>query len=283
MTGLLDRGLQPLRLLERKTLLKRRGAGNEAVLQLIAANIDTLFVVTSCNEEFNLNRIERYLVLAAEAGIEAVVVLTKKDLCADPAVYVDTLRTDYPALPLEVLDATDEQAVAVLAGWCGSGQTVALLGSSGVGKSTLTNSLQGNGEQATAPIREKDSKGRHTTTSRSLHRLHAGGILLDTPGMRELQMVDCEEGIHATFAEIEQLATRCRFHDCQHLGEPGCAVLLAVAQGRLEQRRLDNYHKLMMEQLRNSESLAERRQHERELGRFYKQAKASAQRFKSCR
>lgn len=273
--------LTPLRLLERKTLIKRRSAGREATLQLIAANIDTLLVVTSCNEEFNINRIERYLALAADAGIDAVVVLTKKDLCADTSVYVDVVSKNYPMLPLEVVNATDAQDVARLAMWCASGQTLALLGSSGVGKSTLINSLQGNAEQVTGSIREKDSKGRHTTTSRSLHRLNSGGILLDTPGMRELQMVDCGEGIQATFADIEQLATQCRFHDCQHLNEPGCAVRQAVDDGRLEQRRLDNYHKLLAEQVRNSESLAERRQHDRALGRFYKQAKASAQRFKS--
>ncbi|MDD5394416.1 MAG: ribosome small subunit-dependent GTPase A [Thiothrix sp.] len=278
---MVDKDSTPLRLLERKTLIKRRSAGREAVLQLIAANIDTLFIVTSCNEEFNLNRIERYLALAAEANIDAVVVLTKKDLCADTSVYVDAIRKNYPALPIEVVNGTAVQDVAVLEMWCARGQTIALLGSSGVGKSTLLNSLQGDGEQATAPIREKDSKGRHTTTSRSLHRLQGGGILLDTPGMRELQMVDCEEGIQSTFADIEQLAQQCRFHDCEHLAEPGCAVTLAVQDGRLEQRRLDNYHKLLEEQARNSGSVAERRQQDRALGRFYKQAKASAQRFKS--
>jgi ribosome biogenesis GTPase len=216
-----------------------------------------------------------------DAGIDAVVVLTKKDLCADTSVYVDVLRKNHPNLPTEVINATDVQEVAALAMWCASGQTIALPGSSGVGKSTLINSLKGDAEQTTAPIREKDSKGRHTTTSRSLHRLQGGGILLDTPGMRELQLVDCEEGILATFADIEQLAKQCRFQDCQHLAEPGCAVMQAVTDGKLEQRRLDNYHKLMTEQVRNSESLAERRQHDRELGRFYKHAKASAQRFKS--
>lgn len=278
---LLDQGLQPQYLLERKTLLKRRSAGREALLQLIAANIDTLFVVTSCNEEFNINRIERYLALAAESSIDVVVVLTKADLCLDVSVYVDVLRAGYPHLPVEIVNATDAQEVARLALWCVSGQTIALLGSSGVGKSTITNSLTGSSAQATAAIREQDSKGRHTTTSRSLHRLQGGGILLDTPGMRELQMVDCAEGIQATFADIEQLAEECRFHDCQHLSEPGCAVLQAVKEGGLEQRRLDNYHKLMAEQARNSESVAEKRQHDRELGRFYKQAKASAKRFKS--
>lgn len=278
---MLDKGLTPLCLLERKTLIKRRSAGRDAVLQLIAANIDTLFIVTSCNDEFNLNRIERYLALAAEANIDAVVVLTKKDLCADASVYVDALRQHYPALPIEVVNGTATQDVEVLRLWCVRGQTIALLGSSGVGKSTLLNSLQGDVEQVTAPIREKDSKGRHTTTSRSLHRLQGGGILLDTPGMRELQMVDCEEGIHSTFIDIEQLAQQCRFHDCGHRAEPGCAVMLAVNEGRLEQRRLDNYHKLLAEQARNSGSVAEKRQQDRALGRFYKQAKASVQRFKS--
>lgn len=194
---------------------------------------------------------------------------------------MDIVRKDYPGLPIEVINATDVRDVATLEMWCASGQTIALLGSSGVGKSTLINSLKGALEQATAPIRAKDSKGRHTTTARSLHRLRGGGILLDTPGMRELQMVDCGEGIHSTFADIGQLAGACRFHDCQHLAEPGCAVRQAVEAGKLEQRRLDNYHKLMAEQERNSESLAERRQHDRALGRFYKQAKATSQRFKS--
>lgn len=277
---LLDRDLQPLRLLERKTLIKRRSAGSEAVLQLIAANIDTLFVVTSCNEEFNLNRIERYLTLAAETAIDAVVVLTKKDLCADTSAYVDAIRKSYPTLPIEVVKATDGQDVATLGIWCASGQTVALLGSSGVGKSTLTNSLQGDFAQVTAPIRAKDSKGRHTTTSRSLHRLQGGGILLDTPGMRELQLVDCEEGIQSAFADIEAFAGQCHFHDCQHLAEPGCAVRQAVEAGKLEQRRLDNYHKLRAEQARNSGSVAQRREQDRALGRFYKQAKKSVQRFK---
>ncbi|MEZ5535282.1 MAG: ribosome small subunit-dependent GTPase A [Thiolinea sp.] len=278
---LLDRALEPLYLLERKTLMRRRSAGRESLLQLIAANIDTLFIVTSCNDEFNINRIERYLALAAESRIDALVVLTKADLCPDTAVYSDVLRSNHPHIPLELVNATDTESVNVLSQWCATGQTIALLGSSGVGKSTLINSLTHAAAQETSAIREKDSKGRHTTTSRSLHRLQGGGILLDTPGMRELQIVDCEEGIQSTFADIEQLAGQCHFHDCQHETEPGCAVLQAVEEGRLEPRRLENYHKLMAEQQRNSESMAERREHDRALGRFYKQAKASSRRFKS--
>jgi ribosome biogenesis GTPase len=278
---LVDREFNPIQLLERKSLIKRRGAGRESSVQLIASNIDTVFIVTSCNDEFNINRIERYLTIAAESNIHCVVVLTKIDLCPDISHFTGTLAHEHPDLPVEPVNATDASTLSVLEKWIGHGQTVALLGSSGVGKSTITNSLKGNPDQVTAAIRESDSKGRHTTTSRSLHSLPGGGLLLDTPGMRELQIVDSEDGIKAAFADIDTLAEKCRFKDCQHTGEPGCAVLEAVKAGRLEQRRLDNYHKLMSEQARNSESLAERRSSERALGRFYKSAKKTSQRFKS--
>ncbi|NOZ09595.1 MAG: ribosome small subunit-dependent GTPase A [Gammaproteobacteria bacterium] len=278
---MLDHQLTPLYLLERKTLIKRRIAGRESLIQLIAANIDAVFIVTSCNDEFNLNRIERYLALAAESQIQPVIVLTKIDLCADDSAYVNAIDKDYPNLPVERVNATDANEIKTLDKWIGSGQTVALLGSSGVGKSTIINRLIGNDEQATGAIRESDSKGRHTTTVRSLHLLDGGGVLLDTPGIRELQLVDSEEGIHATFSDINKLAAQCRFSDCRHKGEPGCAVIREIKEGRLEQRRLDNYQKLMAEQTRSSESLAERRVNERALGRFYKHTLQSARRFKS--
>lgn len=278
---MLDHELKPLYLLERKTAIQRRNAGRESLIQLIAANLDTVFIVTSCNEEFNLNRIERYLALAAETGIQAVVVLTKRDLCADPSQYTELLRKDYPHLPVEPVNATQASTLSVLEPWCERGQTVALLGSSGVGKSTLINTLKGEEAQATGAIREADAKGRHTTTARSLHQLRGGAILIDTPGMRELQMVDSEEGIQSTFADIEQLAEHCRFDDCQHKTEPGCAVARAIEAGKLEARRLENYHKLMAEQQRNRESVAERRNQDRALGRFYKHAKKTARQFKS--
>ena len=182
---------------------------------------------------------------------------------------------------LEMVNATDPAALKVLEHWIVYGETVALLGSSGVGKSTIINGLTDSELQLTGAIRESDSKGRHTTTSRSLHLLSGGGLLLDNPGMRELQIVDSEEGIKTTFSDIDTLAQKCRFKDCQHINEPGCAVIKAIKSGWLEQRRLDNYRKLMSEQVRNNESLADRRSNDRALGRFYKEAKKSSRRFKS--
>lgn len=278
---MLNSDFQPLKLLERRSQIQRKAAGHQAYIQMIAANLDALFITSSCNDDFNLNRIERYLAIAAETNIHPVLVLTKKDLCMDTSVYLDQLKQNHPLLSVELVNATDPESVAVLRSWIGHGQSVALLGSSGVGKSTLTNVLKGMDDQNTAAIRESDSKGRHTTTSRSLHLLPEGGLLLDTPGMRELQIVDSEEGIHSTYTDIAELTQRCRFGDCSHYNEPGCAVVAEVEAGRLDPRRLHNYQKLLLEQARNNESVAERRQSDRALGKFYKQAKLSAKRFKS--
>lgn len=278
---MVDMELKPLYILNRKTLIKRRAAGKESFVQVIASNIDTLFIVTSCNDEFNLNRIERYLSIAAESNIHCVLVLTKIDLCLDATPYFETIHQNYPTLPIERINATDAQSLTVLEKWITYGQTISLLGSSGVGKSTIINTLKGNNDQTTAAIRDSDSKGRHTTTSRSLHCLSGGGLLIDNPGMRELQIIDSEEGIKTTFSDIDALAQNCKFNNCQHTTEPGCAVLIAIQAGQLEQRRLDNYHKLMTEQIRNNESLAEKRHHDRALGRFYKHALKSSRKFKS--
>ena len=211
----MPRPSRPRRLLRRSSLFKRRAAGTSRKLQLIAANVDTLFIVTSCNQDFNPARLERYLALASEAGVTPVIVLTKADL-ADARRTLSALRPGCSGRAGGVVDARSAEASPRLAPWCARGQTVALVGSSGVGKSTLVNTLTGTERIATQGVREDDDKGRHTTTGRSLHRLPAGGWLVDTPGMRELQLTDVKAGIDEVFADIVALAPSCRFSDCSH-------------------------------------------------------------------
>jgi len=232
------------RLLARRSLLKRAAAGRSREVQLIAANIDTMFLVSSCNEDFNPARLERYLALALKAGVTPVVVLTKRDRVTDPDAYVAVVQALKADLPVVLVDARDPRSVDGIRAWCGEGETVALLGSSGVGKSTLVNTLSGAAVQLTRDVREDDSKGRHTTTHRSLHLLPDGGLVVDNPGMRELTLADAEEGVESLFEDIEVLAATCRFRDCRHHGEPGCAVQAAIAAGALDARRLDRYRKL---------------------------------------
>ena len=270
---LLDKNQRYLRLLDRSSLFQRKAPGSKVATQLVAANIDTVFIVCSMNQDFSLNRIERYLALANEARVEPVVVLTKADLCESPDDFIQQVQALDPLLIVVAVNGLDRTSVQRLSPWCGMGKTVALLGSSGVGKSTLVNSLLGDQIQSTAAIREDDDEGRHTTTSRSMHILAGGGLLLDTPGMRELQLADCEEGIDITFADIAELASHCRFHDCQHQSESDCAVKAAIESGELDERRLANYRKLLREQALNAASLAEKRSRDRELGKMYRKAK----------
>ncbi len=256
------------RVLQRKSLFKRRAAGTGRAVQLIAANVDTLFIVSSCNQDFNPARLERYLALARETEVMPIVVLTKADECAAPEDYRHRAEALASGLLAETVDARDPAALEGLKSWCGPGQTVALVGSSGVGKSTMVNTLTGDAGLSTQAVRADDDKGRHTTTGRALHRLAAGGWLLDTPGMRELQMVDAAAGIDAVFEDIVALSASCRFADCRHETEPGCAVQAAIADGTLDGTRLQRYRKLMSEERYNRESIAERRARDRAFGRM---------------
>lgn len=246
-----------IRLLERRSLLQRQTVGGRSP-QLIAANVDTVFIVTSCNDDFNPARLERYLAFANEAGTRALIVLTKADQTTDAAIFQKQAAALQRGLEVVTLNAKSQTAIAALAPWCVSGQTVALVGSSGVGKSTLLNTLASETAQtvqATGAIREGDAKGRHTTTSRSLHRIEGGGWVIDTPGMRTLHVSDVSAGLETLFAEITELAPNCRFRDCTHLHEPGCAVQASVAEGALEPARLDRWRKLHDENRDNTPSV----------------------------
>ena len=265
------------RLLDRNSLFDRKAPGSKAQRQLIAANVDTVFIVTSMNLDFSLNRLERYLALANEAEAEPVIVLTKLDTCDNPQQFLSEAQSLGNMLNIVPVNSLDPDSIKPLLPWCEPGKTIAFLGSSGVGKSTLVNTLVGQSLQATRGIRSDDDKGRHTTTSRSLYRLPSGALLLDTPGMREIQLADCGDGIDDTFEEIVALASHCKFSDCQHDQEPGCAVREAIKAGNLDERRLQSYLKLKKEQAFNSASLAEKRAQDRAFGKHVRSVMKSKQ------
>ncbi len=247
------------KVLNRKSLFKRRAAGKENKTQLIAANVDTVFIMTACNGDFNLARLERYLVLAHEAGATPVILLTKIDLVDDVDEMIDLARSLEPDLTVKAINTKNIDEVTPLLKWCEMGQTIALMGSSGVGKSTLVNTLAGSQEAFTQGNRKGDSKGRHTTTHRELHRLHTGAWLIDTPGMRELQLTDAAEGIEDLFEDIEELVGLCKFNDCAHETEPGCAIQQALEIGEIGELRLERWKKLKAEDELNTLSNGEKR------------------------
>ncbi len=265
--------------LPRRTCFSRRAAGTREEEQPVAANIDMVFLVCGLDGDFNLRRLERYLTLAAQSGAEPVVVLNKSDVCAEAdarrAEAASVAGAMAGAAPIVICSAREAAGVDALAAFLRPGRTVALLGSSGVGKSTIVNRLLGEERLPTREVRLSDSRGRHITTHRELVPLDAGGALIDTPGMRELQLWAGEESEERAFADIAGLAEQCRYRDCSHAGEPGCAVAEALAAGTLPLERWESYRKLRSEAQRH-EILADRvaaQERKRKLKRMHQAAR----------
>jgi ribosome biogenesis GTPase len=238
-----DRGIIHVRL-ERRGKVSRAAAGRAVDEQIVAANVDVIFLVTTLTQDLNPRRLERYLTMVWDAGAVPVVVLNKADLCADPEGASESVRSRLPLVDVLKVSALEDAELSVFAPYLRPAQTVALLGSSGVGKSTLVNRLLGAETLRVGAISDTDGKGRHTTTARQLVELPGGALLIDTPGMRELQPWGDESAVAAVFDDVTTLAAECRFADCAHDAEPGCAVRAAVDSGRLDADRLENFRRL---------------------------------------
>ncbi len=236
-----------LGVIPRRSCFTRGAAGTGAAGHVLAANVDVVWIVHGLDRPLNARRLERYLALAWESGATPEVVLAKADLAEDLGAALAEVRDVAVGVPVRTVSIADPGSLAELGGSLRPGRTVALLGPSGAGKSTLVNVLGREERAVTAPVREKDRKGRHTTTRRELFRIPCGALLLDTPGIRELRVWDLAEGLAQTFPEVEELAEGCRFRDCRHESEPGCAVLEAARTGRLDPGRLESYRKLRAE------------------------------------
>lgn len=233
--------------LPRRTAFSRKAAGENEEEQVIAANIDLVLIVCGLDHDFNPRRIERYLTLARESGADSAIVLNKADLCADPQARIQEVTRIASGAPVVSICARSAEGIGPILSFIGSGRTVALLGSSGVGKSTLVNQLLGERRQRVQEVRLSDSRGRHTTTNRELAPLPHGGAIIDTPGMRELQLWAGQESVDAAFDEIAGFALQCRFRNCTHAVEDGCAVQAALRDGTLDPQRWESYRKLRAE------------------------------------
>ena len=234
-------------ILPRKSKFSRKVAGDKTEEQIVAVNVDTLFICMSLNKDFNLRRLERYLLMAWDSGSSPVVLLTKADLCEDIEEKVSLVESIAFGVNIHIVSSVEERGIKDIKEYVNRGRTVAFLGSSGVGKSTLINILLGEDKLKIGDIREDDHKGKHTTTHRELILLKDGGVVIDTPGMRELHVLDAKDGFDNTFSDIEELSLKCKFNDCKHEGEPGCEVRRALDDGTLSNKRYNNYLKLKKE------------------------------------
>lgn len=276
--------------LPRRTRLSRKVAGSRTEEQLVAANVDVVFLVMGLDGDFNLRRLERFAVMAWESGADPVVVLTKADLAEDAGDDAgdDVIERRFeaedvaPGMPVHLTSSVRGEGLDPLRAYLGEGRTVALLGSSGAGKSTLLNALCGEEVMATGAVREGDDRGRHTTTHRQLVRLPGGGLLIDNPGVREIQLWSGDEALGDAFGDVESLAPGCRFSDCRHEEEPGCAVLRAVETGELPEERLANYRGLQRElrHLELKQDVATRRQENKKMSRLYRSVQSASRRRK---
>jgi ribosome biogenesis GTPase len=261
-------------ILPRKSVLRRKAAGRKIDYQMIAANIDATFIVQSCDSNFNLRRLERYLVMASDGQLEPILLLSKTDLVSreDLEQKVESVRS--AGISCEVISCTSEtdSGLAQVRQAMEAGRTYCLLGSSGVGKTTLLNHLIGRDAFATNPVREKEGKGRHTTARRQLIVLEQGAMLIDTPGMRELGIIDAGPGMDQSFSDVLNLASECRFNDCTHTSEAGCSVLEALLNGELSEGRYQSYMKLVRESEHHQMSYLEKRRKDRRFGQFIKSA-----------
>lgn len=258
--------------LPRRSFLKRKTPGKRVDVQLIGANIDIGFIIQSLDHNFNLRRLERYLVMVNEANIQPVVLLSKKDLAGAEEIRnrIDEILAIMPDLKVICFSNQDQSGLNEIMDLLEPGRTYCLLGSSGVGKTSLLNNLKGDVLLKTKEVREKDSKGRHTTTSRHLIQLDKGGMVVDTPGMREVGNLSVDVGLDETFSEIVELSAQCRFNDCTHTGEKGCAVQRAIQDGLLSELRYENYIKMNRESAYNEMSYLEKRDKDKAFGKMVK-------------
>jgi len=258
--------------LPRKSLLKRKAAGKRIEYQPIAANIDVAFIVQSLDHDFNLPRLERYLTMVIDARIQPVILLSKRDLAPEELLgeKISQIKNSNPDYDIFAFSNETSRGLDDVQRLLKQGKTYCLLGSSGVGKTTLINRLIGQDIFATAAVREKDSKGRHVTARRQLIVLEQGGMIIDTPGMRELGNIGVQNGLKETFSDILSVAQDCRFKDCTHVNEPGCAVLRAVKNGELDERRYENYLKLRKESAYYEMSYLEKRARDKKFGKMAK-------------